>query len=195
MASRVLVRSVGASASPLPRSISTQAYTPLRSFVPHSRGHTRLTPPSTRPPPSSSFSSSSFARSYSSTTPSTSSAIPKTSSVWTKVAIGGTIALATSATLLSQMSKALRMEGNNSSALSPLTGGNVIQDLKDENNRIAVEKKSTMELLRSMMVYKLCTFSLLVDLAPKLIHLAELAHLTAPTYWFIRKTFFAQFCG
>ncbi|KAG0057740.1 hypothetical protein BGZ83_003638 [Gryganskiella cystojenkinii] len=195
MTSRVLVRSVGASsASPLSRSISSQAYTPLKSFVPHSRGHTRLSPPSARPPPPS-FSSSTFVRSYSSS--SSSSAVPKTSpsSFWTKVAVGGTIALATSATLLSQLAKAPQMEASNSSALSPLTGGNIIQDLKDENNRIAVEKKSTLELLRSMVVYKLCTFSLLVDLAPKLIHLAELAHLTAPTYWVIRKTFFAQFCG
>jgi len=83
----------------------------------------------------------------------------------------------------------------NSSALSPLTGGNVIQDLQDEHNRISVEKKSTLELLRSLMVYKMCTFSLLVDLAPKLIQLAELVHLTAPAYWIVRKTFFAQFCG
>ncbi|GJJ73730.1 proline dehydrogenase [Entomortierella parvispora] len=189
MASRVLVRSVGTSASPLSRSISSHCYTPLKPFVPHSRGHTRLSPPSTRPPPSS-FSSSAFARSYSSASP----AAVKSSSVWSKVAVGSTIALATSATLLSQLAKAPQMEAN-SSALSPLTGGNVIQDLQDENNRIAVEKKSTLELLRSIMVYKMCTFSLLVDLAPQLIHLAELVHLTAPAYWIVRKTFFAQFCG
>lgn len=191
MASRVLVRSVGASASPLTRSFSN---TPLKSFVPHSRGHTRLTPPSARPPPSSSFSSSAFARSYSSSTASSSTPKTSTTSAWTKAAVGGTIVLASSAAILSQMTKAPQMESN-SSALSPLTGGSVIQDLKDENNRIAVEKKSTLELLRSMMVYKMCTFSLLVDLAPKLIHLAELTHLTAPAYWIVRKTFFAQFCG
>jgi proline dehydrogenase len=76
-----------------------------------------------------------------------------------------------------------------------LTGGNVVQDLKDEHNRIGVEKKSTSDLLLSMLVYKLCTFSLLVDLAPKIIHLAEMVHLTPPVYWVVRKTFFAQFCG
>ncbi|KAG0276207.1 hypothetical protein BGZ95_007842 [Linnemannia exigua] len=75
------------------------------------------------------------------------------------------------------------------------TGNTVVQDLKDEHNRIGVEKKSTSELMLSMLVYKLCTFSLLVDLAPRLISLAEMVHLTPPVYWFVRKTFFAQFCG
>jgi proline dehydrogenase len=78
---------------------------------------------------------------------------------------------------------------------TPPAGNNVVQDLKDEHNRIGVEKKSTSELMLSMLVYKLCTFSLLVDMAPRLISLAEMVHLTPPVYWFVRKTFFAQFCG
>ncbi|KAG0244496.1 hypothetical protein BGX31_009066 [Mortierella sp. GBA43] len=65
----------------------------------------------------------------------------------------------------------------------------------DEHNRIGVEKKSTSELLLSMLVYKMCTIQLLVELSPKLISLAEMLHLTPPVYWFVRKTFFAQFCG
>ncbi|KAI8602557.1 FAD-linked oxidoreductase-like protein [Dissophora ornata] len=121
------------------------------------------------------------------------------SSFWTKAAIGGTIALATSATLLNQIAKAPQMEANSSSAqsasLTMLTGGNVVQDLKDEHNRIGVEKKSTSDLLLSMFVYKMCTFSLLVNLAPKLIRLAEMIHLSVPAYWIVRKTFFTQFCG
>ncbi|KAF9363315.1 hypothetical protein BGX34_004421 [Mortierella sp. NVP85] len=83
-----------------------------------------------------------------------------------------------------------------STPTAPATGsGNVLQDLKDEQNRIGVEKKSTSELLLSMLVYKMCTIRLLVEMSPKLISLAEMLHLTPPVYWFIRKTFFAQFCG
>ncbi|KAF9572359.1 hypothetical protein EC968_010012 [Mortierella alpina] len=82
-----------------------------------------------------------------------------------------------------------------SSSLATLGDNNVINDLKDQHSRIAVEKKSTSELLLSMFVYKLCSFSLLVDMAPVLIHLAERVHFTRPIYWIVRKTFFAQFCG
>ncbi|KAF9347767.1 hypothetical protein BGX26_000779 [Mortierella sp. AD094] len=116
-------------------------------------------------------------------------AAPKTP-IWQKVAIGGTIALATSATLLNQLTKAPRMEASSDSG-----SVNVFSDLKDEHNRIGVEKKSTTDLMLSMLVYKLCTFGLLVDLAPNLISLAESMHLSPPVYWFIRNTFFAQFCG
>ncbi|KAG0343222.1 hypothetical protein BG004_005435, partial [Podila humilis] len=153
---------------------------PFQPFLPHSRGHTRLTP----------SSSPSFLRGLSTCT--TSAAVPKTSSIWTKATIGGTIALATSATLLSQITKSpVLMENGNTTP----PGGSVVSDLKDEHNRIGVEKKSNTELMLSMLVYKLCTFSLLVDMAPKLITLAEMLHLTPPVYWFVRNTFFAQFCG
>ncbi|KAG0350373.1 hypothetical protein BGZ54_003871, partial [Gamsiella multidivaricata] len=117
--------------------------------------------------------------------------------LWQKVAIGGTIALATSATVLNQLAKAPQMEASSAylNTVPGATGGDVVTDLKDEHNRIGVEKKSTADLMLSMMVYKLCTFGLLVDLAPKLISLAEMMHLTSPVYWVVRKTFFAQFCG
>ncbi|KAG0277281.1 hypothetical protein BGZ95_006182 [Linnemannia exigua] len=168
----------GSWASPSVRQWSSS---PLKSFIPHSRGHTRLSPPLPR-----------FYSSSSSSSPSFSTASKTSSSFWTKTAIGGTIALAASATLLNQITKAPQMEASSTS--SP-RGANVVQDLKDEHNRIGVEKKSTSDLLLSMLVYKLCTFSLLVDLAPKIIHLAEMVHLTPPVYWVVRKTFFAQFCG
>lgn len=126
--------------------------------------------------------------------------VPKTP-LWQKVAIGGTIALATSATLLTQIAKSPQMEAairdaaaSAAAGTSP-TGNNVLQDLRDEHNRIGVEKKSNSDLILSMLVYKLCTISLLVELAPRLISLAEMVHLTPPVYWFVRKTFFAQFCG
>lgn len=147
--------------------------TPFQPFAPHSRGHTRF--PST----------------FRTLSTSTSTPLKSSSSLWTKAAIGGTVALATSATLLNQIAKAPVMMENSSSTLS----GNVVADLKDEDNRIGVEKKSNADLMLSMLVYKLCTFSLLVDMAPKLISLAEMMHLTPPVYWFVRNTFFAQFCG
>ncbi|KAG0206847.1 hypothetical protein BGX28_001782 [Mortierella sp. GBA30] len=122
-----------------------------------------------------------------------------TLSLWKKVAIAGTIAVATSATLLNQtIKKTSQMEANiagSTSSLSTLAGQSVIEDLKDEHSRIAVENKPTSELILSLLVYKMCTFGLLVDLAPKLIHMAEKMHLTVPVYWIVRKTFFAQFCG
>lgn len=95
------------------------------------------------------------------------------------------------------MAKTAPREARSASAssLATLEGDNVIDDLRDEHSRIAVEKKPTSELLRSLFVYKLCSFSLLVDLAPILIHLAEKVHFTLLVYWIVRKTFFAQFCG
>ncbi|KAF9927833.1 hypothetical protein FBU30_002836 [Linnemannia zychae] len=154
---------------------------PFKPFTPHSRGHTRIASPVSLP------------RFYSSSASAASTPSKASTSLWAKTAIGGTIALATSATLLHQLAKAPQMEASTHN--SNLTGGNIVQELKDEHNRIGVEKKSTSDLLLSMLVYKLCTFSLLVDLAPKIIHLAEMVHLTPPVYWAVRKTFFAQFCG
>ncbi|GJJ70833.1 proline dehydrogenase [Entomortierella parvispora] len=119
------------------------------------------------------------------------------SSLWTRAAIGGTIALVTSAAVLNQLSKAPQLEaigGSNSFGSSSLTG-DIMVDLQDEHNKIGVEKKSNADLMLSMLVYKLCTLSLLVDMAPRLISIAEMLHLTPPVYWFVRKTFFAQFCG
>ncbi|KAG0244349.1 hypothetical protein BGW41_008113 [Actinomortierella wolfii] len=165
---------------PAPRLVS-HSYIPKRPFFPHSRGNTRLL--STASPPKSYAAAAGSLPSPS-----------KASSFWTKTAIGTTIALATSATVLNQLSKAPMMEGLPSSSI-PLPSRSISQDLRDEDNRIGVEKKSTAELLRSMLVYKLCTFQLLVDLAPRLISLAETLHLTPPVYWFVRHTFFSQFCG
>ncbi|KAF9579586.1 hypothetical protein BGW38_004101, partial [Lunasporangiospora selenospora] len=187
MASRLLVPSLSAarttsaaappSLSGARRLLSTTTCSPPNKFLPHSRGHTRLNQ-SSRP-----FSSAAAAK----------PAAPN-SSKWSKTAIGGAVALVSSATLLNQFIKAPQMEGNPSTP-SILMGGSVVQDLKDEHNRIGVEKKSTPDLLLSMFVYKMCTLSLLVEMAPKLISLAEMMHLSSPVYWIVRKTFFAQFCG
>ncbi|KAI8360062.1 FAD-linked oxidoreductase-like protein [Mortierella sp. GBAus27b] len=174
-----------------------------QSLLSHARPQSKSTSPLLT---SSSSSSTSYLRPrgirYSSSAAeatATATAAPKTP-LWQKVALGGTIALAASATVLNQLSKAPQMEASSSSSSLPGTvgstsSGNVIQDLMDEHNRIGVEKKSTSELLLSMLVYKMCTIQLLVELSPKLISLAEMLHLTPPVYWFVRKTFFAQFCG
>ncbi|KAG0376451.1 hypothetical protein BGX24_007736 [Mortierella sp. AD032] len=187
MTSRVLASTL---AQPSLRLVSPLRTTPLAkpSLLSHARPSNFTTTPR-RHLSSSPFSSSS-PKVIAAAIP-----VPKTP-LWQKAAIGGTIALVTSATLLNQIAKSPQMEAAAAAAAgaSP-TGNTVVQDLKDEHNRIGVEKKSTSELMLSMFVYKLCTFSLLVDLAPRLISLAEMVHLTPPVYWFVRKTFFAQFCG
>jgi hypothetical protein len=71
----------------------------------------------------------------------------------------------------------------------------IIDDISSDDNRIAIKDKSTKELFRSLIVYKLCSSQWLVNRAPSLISFAEKAHLSTLIYWIIRKTFFAQFCG
>ncbi|KAF9942503.1 hypothetical protein BGZ67_001485 [Mortierella alpina] len=93
------------------------------------------------------------------------------------------------------MTKTAQMNVRSASSLATLEGANVVDDLKNEHSRIAGAKKSTSELLRSLFVYKMCSWSLLVDLAPMLIRLAEWVHFTLLVYWIVRKTFFTQFCG
>ncbi|CAG8447721.1 8050_t:CDS:2 [Ambispora gerdemannii] len=68
-------------------------------------------------------------------------------------------------------------------------------ELASEDSHIAVQNKSMLELIRSLIVYKLCSYQMLIDQAPYLISFAEKLHLGSPMYWVIRKTFFAQFCG
>jgi hypothetical protein len=64
-----------------------------------------------------------------------------------------------------------------------------------EDNRISVKDKSTKELFRSLIVYKLCSYQWLVNHAPNLLRFAEKANLSTLAYWIIRKTLFAHFCG
>ncbi|KAF9026505.1 hypothetical protein BGZ52_006608 [Haplosporangium bisporale] len=71
----------------------------------------------------------------------------------------------------------------------------VFEDLDSKDNRISVATKATSEIMIALLVYKLCTWTWLVKLAPSMISVAETVHLSLPVYWVIRKTFFAQFCG
>jgi proline dehydrogenase len=82
-----------------------------------------------------------------------------------------------------------------SSFSSPSTASSTIHDLLDENNRTALDARSTEELLVGLFVYKLCTFPWIVDLAPYAISLAEKLHLESVVYAFVKQTFFRQFCG
>lgn len=68
-------------------------------------------------------------------------------------------------------------------------------ELKDKENRIAVQAKSTQELAMALFVYRLCALPFLVDLAPHVISLSEKLGLQAPVYWFVKHTFFRHFCG
>lgn len=81
------------------------------------------------------------------------------------------------------------------SAFSSSTSTGTISQLLDDNNRSAIQAKSTSELLLGVFVYKLCTYPWIVDAAPHIIKLAEMLHLQTPVYWFIKNTFFSQFCG
>ncbi|KAI9275003.1 FAD-linked oxidoreductase-like protein [Helicostylum pulchrum] len=81
------------------------------------------------------------------------------------------------------------------SAFSNSTSAGTIAELMDDDNRAAMKAKSTPELLLGLFVYKLCTLPWIVDAAPHLIKLAETLHLQAPVYWFVKNTFFSQFCG
>lgn len=81
------------------------------------------------------------------------------------------------------------------SAFSTSTSAGTIHELLDDENRAAMKAKTTQELLLGLFVYKLCTLPWIVDAAPHLIKLAETLHLQAPVYWFVKNTFFSQFCG
>jgi proline dehydrogenase len=81
------------------------------------------------------------------------------------------------------------------SAFSNSTSTGTISELLDDDNRAAMKAKSTQELLLGLFVYKLCTYPWIVDAAPHIIKLAETLHLQAPVYWFVKNTFFSQFCG
>ncbi|CAG8699132.1 14305_t:CDS:2, partial [Funneliformis caledonium] len=76
-----------------------------------------------------------------------------------------------------------------------MESASTIDDIFSEDNRIAVQNKPIKELIHTLIVYRLCSFQWLVNRSPGLISFAEKAGLSAPIYWLIKRTFFAQFCG
>lgn len=81
------------------------------------------------------------------------------------------------------------------SAFSHSSPATVLAELEDDNNRAAMHARSTEELMLGLFVYKLCTLPWLVDAAPHLIKFAETLGLEQVAYWFVKNTFFRQFCG
>ncbi|RUS19028.1 FAD-linked oxidoreductase-like protein [Endogone sp. FLAS-F59071] len=71
----------------------------------------------------------------------------------------------------------------------------VIAELSNDDNRIAVRTKTARDLMLALAVYRMCTMTWLVNLAPRLISLSEKLRLSAPVYWVVKRTFFHQFCG
>ncbi|KAJ1924851.1 proline dehydrogenase [Tieghemiomyces parasiticus] len=70
-----------------------------------------------------------------------------------------------------------------------------VETLLQLDPQIAMDTKSTSELLVSMLVYQTCALDSLTNHAADLLHLLDRAHLSPAAYWFIRRTFFAHFCG
>ncbi|ORZ37230.1 FAD-linked oxidoreductase-like protein [Catenaria anguillulae PL171] len=61
--------------------------------------------------------------------------------------------------------------------------------------RAPFRSKSTLAVLRSWVVFKLCDCALLVDSAPQLLQLADTLHMSWLAHWIVKHTFFAHFCG
>jgi proline dehydrogenase len=81
------------------------------------------------------------------------------------------------------------------SAFSYSTSSDTVAQLLDDENRAAMQAKSTEELLLGLFVYKLCTWPWIVDLAPHVLKITEALQLQKPVYWFVKNSFFSQFCG
>ncbi|KXN75049.1 FAD-linked oxidoreductase [Conidiobolus coronatus NRRL 28638] len=67
--------------------------------------------------------------------------------------------------------------------------------LASTDPRVAFEHKSLPDLLLSLLVYKMCSFPVLMEASPTLLSILETLHISAPAYWLIKKTIFNQFCG
>ncbi|RUP50684.1 hypothetical protein BC936DRAFT_138132 [Jimgerdemannia flammicorona] len=116
--------------------------------------------------------------------------------VWSNFAYAAAFTGVASASLLYSLKTPTKLESPQPiSAFVNSNASATIAELNDDNNRIAVRSKSAPELILSMAVYRVCTMTWLVDLAPHIIELAEKIHVSGPIYWVVRRTFFRQFCG
>lgn len=100
-----------------------------------------------------------------------------------------------SVSLLYSLKNPTNLESPPVSAFVNSNATTTIAELNDENNRIAVRSKTAPELMLSLAVYRMCTMTWLVDLAPRIIEFTEKIHISGPVYWVIKRTFFRQFCG
>jgi proline dehydrogenase len=77
--------------------------------------------------------------------------------------------------------------------LSPTN--NSANRLDTTDTTVIFAKKSTSELIFSLLILKLCSIDLLTKYGPPLLEFADKIHCGAPIYWIIKKTFFKQFCA
>ncbi|KAI9209070.1 FAD-linked oxidoreductase-like protein [Polychytrium aggregatum] len=63
------------------------------------------------------------------------------------------------------------------------------------NNARPYKDKSTIDLINSMMVFRLCTVPKIAEISAPILDTAQKANVHAPIYWGIKNTFFKHFCG
>ncbi|KAG2171522.1 hypothetical protein INT43_008248 [Umbelopsis isabellina] len=71
----------------------------------------------------------------------------------------------------------------------------ILSSLANGKSRIAVQNKSTLDLMISYSVYKACSLKWLIEVTPTLFSYAETLHLTQPLNFIIRRTIYNQFLG
>lgn len=91
--------------------------------------------------------------------------------------------------------EAERTHTYNLSAYAPSTASGTVAELLDDEGRVALQAKSTEEILLGLLVYRMCMIPGVVDLAPHVISACETLHLHGPLYWLVKRTVFRQFCG
>ena len=67
--------------------------------------------------------------------------------------------------------------------------------LKFEDTQSSFQKKSSTDLVQSLIILRLCTLEPLVKYAPKIIQASMYAKLDALVFWVIKRTFFKHFCA
>lgn len=50
-------------------------------------------------------------------------------------------------------------------------------------------------MIRSLIVFELCQYPILVDVAPSVIKFCQNVFLDKPLFWLVKQSFFSQFCG
>jgi proline dehydrogenase len=63
------------------------------------------------------------------------------------------------------------------------------------NTKNSLGKKSFSELLFNWCILKLCSYDVVVTYGPKLLEWSEKHNLSPVAYWFVKQTFFRQFCA
>lgn len=72
---------------------------------------------------------------------------------------------------------------------------NVRRTFDNADPSVSLAHRSTLDLLRSALIFELCQFPQIVDYTPRMIEAARSMGLEKPLFWLIRNTFFQQFCG